>query len=83
MNDNKQWAKDIQEKWMFKKETKHALTPIIVAGEFVLANTEDLKKAAETAKANIDGWRALSYEQRHKILCDVANEVRKKRRSTF
>ena len=104
MNDNKQWAKDIREKWMFKKGTKHTLTPIIVAGEtitkdrntqiaidksqlkeqvvageFVLANAEDLKKAAETAKADVDGWRVLSYEQRHKILCDVANEVRKKR----
>lgn len=104
LSDNKQWAKDIREKWMFSKETKHTVIPVVVGGkelikdrntqiaidksqlkeqvvvgEFALANADDLKEAVKTAKADVDGWRALSHEQRHKILCDVANEVRKKR----
>jgi RHH-type proline utilization regulon transcriptional repressor/proline dehydrogenase/delta 1-pyrroline-5-carboxylate dehydrogenase len=38
-----------------------------------------LKDAVKVAKEDIDGWRNKTNEQRHKILCDVANEVRKKR----
>ncbi len=58
---------------------KSQLKENIVVGKFALANATDLKKAVKAAKEDKDGWRSKTDEQRQKILCDVANEVRKKR----
>ncbi|MFK5882503.1 MAG: bifunctional proline dehydrogenase/L-glutamate gamma-semialdehyde dehydrogenase [Sulfurospirillum sp.] len=58
---------------------KSQLKDNVIAGKFALANAQDLKIAVEVAKEDIDGWRSKTDEQRQKILCDVANEVRKRR----
>ncbi|WP_331775390.1 bifunctional proline dehydrogenase/L-glutamate gamma-semialdehyde dehydrogenase [Sulfurospirillum sp. 1612] len=58
---------------------KSQLKDNIIAGEFTLATAEDLQEAVKVAKADVDGWRALSHEKRHEIICNVANEFRKKR----
>ncbi len=58
---------------------KSLLKDRVVVGEFALANADDLKKAVKVAKEDSDGWRDKTNEQRDKILCNVANEVRKKR----
>ncbi|MEA2018586.1 MAG: bifunctional proline dehydrogenase/L-glutamate gamma-semialdehyde dehydrogenase [Campylobacterota bacterium] len=51
----------------------------ILSGRFVNASEKDLKKVVETAVADVDGWRLKSYEQRHKILKQVAIKVRENR----
>ncbi len=66
------------------RETKTAIDKSqlkdgVVVGTFALANAIDLKEAVKVAKEDKDGWRSKTDEQRQKILCDVANEVRKKR----
>jgi RHH-type proline utilization regulon transcriptional repressor/proline dehydrogenase/delta 1-pyrroline-5-carboxylate dehydrogenase len=66
------------------RETKSAIDKSqlkegVIVGTFALANAVDLKEAVKTAKEDKDGWRSKTDEQRQKILCDVANEVRKKR----
>jgi len=58
---------------------KSQLKEGVICGKFALATKEDLEKAVEVADADKDGWRALSTAERQKILCSVANEVRKKR----
>ena len=58
---------------------KSQLKEDILAGRFATANAEDLKKAVEVAKADIDGWRALTHKQRHKALKAVAIKVRERR----
>ena len=66
------------------RETKKAIDKSllkegVVIGEFALANANDLKDAVKIAKDDVDGWRSMSVEQRHKILCDVANVLRERR----
>lgn len=51
----------------------------VLAGKFANANAEDLKKAVEVAKADKDGWRSLTHEQRHAALKLVAIKVRERR----
>ncbi len=51
----------------------------VVCGAYTKANASDLKKAVDVAKADKDGWRKLSHEQRHEILAKVANNVRARR----
>jgi len=51
----------------------------VLAGKFANATAEDLKKAVDTAKADVDGWRALSHEQRHALIKQVAIKVRERR----
>jgi len=51
----------------------------VLAGRYATANAEDLKKAVEVAKADIDGWRALTHTQRHEALKAVAIKVRERR----
>jgi len=46
---------------------------------FCLASTEDIDAAVATAKADPDGWRMLSMDQRHAMLSRVAIELRKAR----
>ena len=74
--DGKDITKDRDTK---KALDKSLLKEGVVIGEFALANADDLKKAVKVAKDDIDGWRSMSIEQRHKVLCDVANVVRKRR----
>ncbi|MEW6259883.1 MAG: bifunctional proline dehydrogenase/L-glutamate gamma-semialdehyde dehydrogenase [Thermodesulfobacteriota bacterium] len=52
--------------------------PVVVA-TCALAEPEDLQRAVSTAKADPDGWRRMSFEERHAILSQVAVEVRKAR----
>ncbi|WP_428023753.1 proline dehydrogenase family protein [Arcobacter sp.] len=51
----------------------------VLAGKFANANAEDLKKAVEIAKADVDGWRSLTHEQRHAALKKVAIKLRERR----
>ena len=72
------------EEFIEGRDTKKALDKSllkegVVAGEFALANADDLKMAVKVAKDDTDGWRSKSIEERHKILSDVANVVRKRR----
>lgn len=51
----------------------------VLAGRFANATAEDLKKAVEVARADVDGWRDLSHAQRHDILKVAAIKVRERR----
>ncbi len=51
----------------------------VLAGRFALANKEDIERAVSIAKADVDGWRDLSHEQRHEALKAVAIKVRERR----
>jgi len=51
----------------------------VLAGRFALANEEDIKRAVEVAKEDVDGWRDLTHSQRHYILKDVAIKFRERR----
>lgn len=48
-------------------------------GSFIRATEDDMKLAIKTAKADPDGWRKLSHQERQKVLMDVAHEFRKAR----
>ena len=69
----------IGERAVVEVADKSQLKEKITCGRFVQANAEDLAKAVAVAKADPDGWRALSHAQRHEALCKVANVVRKRR----
>lgn len=47
-----------------------------LAGRYVEADPEEIKRAIATAKADPDGWRELTPHQRQKIMMDVAHELR-------
>lgn len=51
----------------------------VLAGRFANATAEDLNKAVEVAKQDVDGWRDLSHAQRHDILKKAAIKVRERR----
>ncbi|WP_028315369.1 bifunctional proline dehydrogenase/L-glutamate gamma-semialdehyde dehydrogenase [Desulfatibacillum aliphaticivorans] len=51
----------------------------IVVANYAMATAEDADKAVETAKADPDGWRSKSLDERHAILDKVAHELRKAR----
>ena len=51
----------------------------VLAGKFALATEADIKKAVDVARADKDGWRDLSHEQRHEALKKVAIKVRERR----
>jgi len=51
----------------------------VLAGKFANATAEDLKRAVSVAKADVDGWRDLSHEQRHSYLKQAAIKVRERR----
>ncbi len=53
----------------------------VLAGKFANANAEDLKRAVEVAKADVDGWRSLTHEQRHEALKHVSNKLKERRDS--
>ena len=48
----------------------------ICVARYVLANEQDVMDAIETAKSDPDMWRQKSFEERHKILSQVAMELR-------
>ena len=58
---------------------KSQLKDGVLAGRFANASAEDLKKAVEVAKSDVDGWRSLSHSQRHDALKKVAIKVRERR----
>jgi RHH-type proline utilization regulon transcriptional repressor/proline dehydrogenase/delta 1-pyrroline-5-carboxylate dehydrogenase len=58
---------------------KSQLKEGVLAGKFANANVEDLQKAVEVAKADVDGWRDLTHEQRHAALKKVAIKCRERR----
>lgn len=47
--------------------------------QYALGTINDADQAVATAKADPDGWRKLSYVQRHNILSKVADNLRKAR----
>ncbi|MCK5111529.1 MAG: bifunctional proline dehydrogenase/L-glutamate gamma-semialdehyde dehydrogenase [Arcobacteraceae bacterium] len=47
-----------------------------LVGGYVEATPEDMKIAISTAKADPDGWRKLTVQQRQKLLMDAAHEMR-------
>jgi RHH-type proline utilization regulon transcriptional repressor/proline dehydrogenase/delta 1-pyrroline-5-carboxylate dehydrogenase len=47
-----------------------------VAALFALGTKEDVEKAVRIAKADPDGWRSLSFGERHEKLSRVAAELR-------
>lgn len=54
-------------------------TKNIIIAKYALGNESDVETACKTAKEDPDGWRNLSYTQRHEILSRVAMELRKAR----
>ncbi len=51
----------------------------IVSARFALAAAEDADRAVATAKSDPDGWRGTSLDERHRILAEVAVQLRKAR----
>ncbi|MCG8337346.1 MAG: bifunctional proline dehydrogenase/L-glutamate gamma-semialdehyde dehydrogenase [Proteobacteria bacterium] len=51
----------------------------ICVARYRLAAEQDVEKAVSTAKNDPDGWRSMSQDQRHKVLSQVAMELRKGR----
>lgn len=58
---------------------KSQLKDGVLAGRFANATAEDLQKAVEVAKADVDGWRSLTHKQRHEAIKQVAIKVRERR----
>lgn len=66
------------------RETRACLDPSrwpqqVRVAEFRLATRQDIDAAVAAAKADPDGWRALSMNRRHRMLSRVAAELRKTR----
>ncbi len=55
------------------------LPETVCVARFAMANEADVETAVATAKADPDGWRSLSHDQRHAVLSRVATEIRKAR----
>jgi RHH-type proline utilization regulon transcriptional repressor/proline dehydrogenase/delta 1-pyrroline-5-carboxylate dehydrogenase len=51
----------------------------ILAARCAMGNEKDVEKAVKTAKADPDGWRSMSYRDRHEVLSRVALEIRRSR----
>jgi RHH-type proline utilization regulon transcriptional repressor/proline dehydrogenase/delta 1-pyrroline-5-carboxylate dehydrogenase len=51
----------------------------VVVACFAMANAKDVNRAVATAKADPDGWRQKTHEERHRILASVAMELRRSR----
>ena len=58
---------------------KSQLEEGVLAGKFANATANDLKKAVDIAKDDVDGWRTKTYKQRHEILKQAAIKVRERR----
>ncbi len=51
----------------------------VTVATYRLATIEDIERAIATARKDPDGWRAMSVEERHRMLSRVAAELRKAR----
>jgi RHH-type proline utilization regulon transcriptional repressor/proline dehydrogenase/delta 1-pyrroline-5-carboxylate dehydrogenase len=51
----------------------------VLVAQSAMANTKDIEKAVATAGEDPDGWRKMTYRQRHRILSKVAGEIRRSR----
>jgi len=51
----------------------------IKTATYRMATVADIDTAVRTAKDDLDGWRSLSMDQRHRLLSRVAAEIRKAR----
>jgi RHH-type proline utilization regulon transcriptional repressor/proline dehydrogenase/delta 1-pyrroline-5-carboxylate dehydrogenase len=58
---------------------KSQLKDGVICGRFTQASADDLKQAVEVAHQDPDGWRELTHEQRHEMLCKAANVFRQRR----
>ncbi len=58
---------------------KSQLKDQIICGKYTVAEVEDLKKAADVAANDPDGWRNKTSKERHEILSKAANLVRERR----
>ena len=58
---------------------KSQLKEGVLAGRFANATAQDLQKAVETAKQDVDGWRSKTNQQRHALLKQAAIKVRERR----
>ncbi|MGD8291744.1 MAG: bifunctional proline dehydrogenase/L-glutamate gamma-semialdehyde dehydrogenase, partial [Desulfobacterales bacterium] len=63
---------------------KEALDPSqfnakVVVARTAMADVADIDKAVDAAVADPDGWRQMTYRQRHRILSRVAAELRRRR----
>lgn len=62
------------------REVRQCLDPSrsgVVVGRYVQANSGDAARAVEFAKRDPGGWSTLGPDQRHRILRDVATELRR------
>ncbi|MCG8470408.1 MAG: proline dehydrogenase family protein [Desulfobacterales bacterium] len=48
----------------------------LMSARYALADDADAERALEVASMDPDGWRSLSWQERHKVLAQVAVEVR-------
>lgn len=58
---------------------KSQLKDEVLAGKFANATQDDLKKAVQIAKNDVDGWRSLTHRQRYEVLKKVAIKCRERR----
>jgi len=58
---------------------KSQLKDGVLAGKFANATAEDIKRAVEVAKADVDGWRSKTHKERHALLKQAAIKVRERR----
>ncbi|MGB6329335.1 MAG: bifunctional proline dehydrogenase/L-glutamate gamma-semialdehyde dehydrogenase [Halarcobacter sp.] len=69
----------VEERKVVEALDKSQLKDNVLAGKFANANAEDLLKAVEVAREDVDGWRSKTHKQRHEILKQVAIKVRERR----
>ncbi len=72
-------GEDITDRKVQEAIDKSQVKEGVLAGKFALANADDLKKAVEVAKADVDGWRSKTNKQRHEVLKQAAIKVRERR----
>ncbi len=66
------------------RETRDCVDPSqlpeqVCVARFALASGDDVDRAVAVAKADPDGWRARTPEERHAVLSQVAAELRRRR----
>ena len=66
------------------RETRDVIDPNrikeqVLVARYAQASPDDAEKAVRIAKQDPDGWRGLSYRERHRILAEVAMEIRRAR----
>ena len=58
---------------------RFAMSPSVCLARHALAENEDVTLALRAARSDPDGWRKLSHGERHRILSNVARELRRAR----